>query len=73
MDDCLNAGEVSIHSDLLLHGSNANGSDRRRCGLTLRYAPTFVRAGQGWNSKGVLVNGKDSDDHWGNPKRPSQE
>ena len=73
VDDCLNAGEVSIHSDLLLHGSNANGSERRRCGLTLRYAPTFVRAGQGWNSKGVLVNGKDPDDHWGNPKRPSQE
>src|SRR5262245_64169402 len=34
--DLLKAGEISIHSDLLLHGSQANDSDRRRCGLTLR-------------------------------------
>src|SRR5262245_45397623 len=33
----LKAGEISVHSDLLLHGSDANESDRRRCGLTLRY------------------------------------
>ncbi|MCA9267652.1 MAG: phytanoyl-CoA dioxygenase family protein, partial [Planctomycetales bacterium] len=32
----LKAGEISLHSDLLLHGSGANTSDRRRCGLTLR-------------------------------------
>src|SRR3954451_7916074 len=32
----LNAGEISIHSDLLLHGSEANESSKRRCGLTLR-------------------------------------
>ena len=28
----LNAGEISVHSDLLLHGSEANASHRRRCG-----------------------------------------
>ena len=33
--DELAAGEISIHSDLLLHGSEANASDRRRCGLSL--------------------------------------
>ena len=32
--DSLKAGEMSIHSDLLLHGSEANHSDRRRCGLS---------------------------------------
>lgn len=73
VDDCLRAGEVSIHSDLLLHGSNANNSARRRCGLTLRYAPAYVRAGQGWNAKGVLLNGADPDGHWGNPPRPAQD
>ena len=31
----LKAGEISIHTDLLLHGSNANPSPKRRCGLTL--------------------------------------
>jgi len=43
-DDELKAGEISIHSDLLLHGSEPNQSKRRRCGLTLRYCLTSVRA-----------------------------
>src|SRR5205085_391368 len=51
----LKAGEISIHSDLLLHGSEANESTRRRCGLTLRYCPADVRAGLGCNAKGVIV------------------
>lgn len=69
----LKAGEISIHSDLLLHGSEANQSDKRRCGLTLRYCPTTVRAGLGWNEKGVIVSGKDESGHWANPPRPSTE
>ncbi len=66
----LAAGEISIHSDLLLHGSEANESNRRRCGLTLRYCPAVVRAGLGWNAKGVVVSGKDESGHWANPPRP---
>jgi non-haem Fe2+, alpha-ketoglutarate-dependent halogenase len=66
----LRAGEISIHSDLLLHGSEANQSSKRRCGLTLRYCPTIVRAGLGWNEKGVIVSGKDESGHWANPPRP---
>jgi len=66
----LKAGEISIHSDLLLHGSEANQSHRRRCGLTLRYCPAIVRAGLGWNAKGVIVSGKDESAHWANPPRP---
>ena len=66
----LKAGEISIHSDLLLHGSEANQSTRRRCGLTLRYCPAVVRAGLGWNAKGVVVSGKDDSGHWANPPRP---
>jgi len=73
MDDELKAGEISLHSDLLLHGSDANDSDRRRCGLTLRYAAVEVRAHLGWNAKGVLVSGVDSEGHWGNPPRPEEE
>ena len=52
VDNELQAGEISIHSDLLVHGSEANRSARRRCGLTLRYCPADVRAGLGWNAKG---------------------
>jgi non-haem Fe2+, alpha-ketoglutarate-dependent halogenase len=66
----LKAGEISIHSDLLLHGSEANESSKRRCGLTLRYCPAIVRAGLGWNAKGVVVSGKDESGHWANPPRP---
>jgi ectoine hydroxylase-related dioxygenase (phytanoyl-CoA dioxygenase family) len=67
----LEAGEISIHSDLLLHGSEANTSTRRRCGLTLRYCPAEVRAGLGWNAKGVVVSGADPSGHWANPPRPA--
>jgi ectoine hydroxylase-related dioxygenase (phytanoyl-CoA dioxygenase family) len=67
----LKAGEVSLHSDLLLHGSEANRSDRRRCGLTLRYCSADVRAGLGWNAKGVVVSGADRSGHWANPPRPT--
>ena len=44
VDNVLQAGEISLHADLLLHGSEANDSDRRRCGLTLRYCAAEVRA-----------------------------
>lgn len=71
VDDVLRAGECSIHSDLLLHGSEANTSDRRRCGLTLRYAAADVRAYMDWNKKGVLVRGTDPTGHWANPPRPA--
>ena len=69
----LRAGEISIHSDLLLHGSEANQSARRRCGLTLRYCPADVRARLGWNAKGVIVSGRDESGHWGNAPRPEKE
>ncbi|QDT17449.1 phytanoyl-CoA dioxygenase family protein [Alienimonas californiensis] len=69
--DELRAGTCSVHSDLLLHGSEANPGPRRRCGLTLRYCSAGVRAGQGWNAKGVVVRGEDPSGHWANPPRPA--
>lgn len=70
VDNELPAGSISIHSDLLLHGSNANDSDRRRCALTLRYAAADVKAHLGWNEKGVCCRGNDSSGHWANRPRP---
>ncbi len=69
----LKAGEISIHSDMLLHGSKANTSGRRRCGLTMRYCAAEVRALQGWHLKGVLLAGDDPQQHWANPPRPAQD
>lgn len=71
--DELRAGEASIHSDLLLHGSDANVSSRRRCGLTLRYCTPDVRAGSEWQQKGVVVRGRDPEHYWANPARPARD
>ena len=39
----LEAGEFSAHDVYLWHGSNPNRSQRRRCGITIKYIPTHVR------------------------------
>ena len=70
IDDALEAGEFSLHSDLLLHGSGVNTSDRRRGGLTLRYAAAEVRSLLNWQGEGIIVSGSDPSEHWGNPPRP---
>ena len=43
VDLVLKAGDVSVHHPSLIHGSNANTSAKRRCGLTIRYIPTSTR------------------------------
>lgn len=43
VDVVLRAGDVSVHHPNLIHGSGANTSPRRRCGLTIRYIPTTTR------------------------------
>lgn len=66
------AGQISIHSDLLLHGSTANGSDRRRCGVAIRFCTPDVRDinGEGWNRRSLWALGKDPDGYWANCPRP---
>lgn len=70
VDNELRAGQFSLHSDLLLHGSDVNRSQRRRCGLTLRFCAADVRAYLGWDAKGVVVSGTDANQHWANAPRP---
>ena len=70
VDNVLRAGQMSIHNDLLLHGSNANDSDRRRCGLTLRYCAAEVHAYMDWNQKGVVVAGEADPRLWPGAARP---
>lgn len=43
VDVVLKAGDVSVHHPNIVHGSNANTSPLRRCGLTIRYIPTTTR------------------------------
>ena len=59
----LKSGQASIHHGQLVHGSLPNRTDRRRCGLTIRYVAPNVRQADG-NSLGkrwspVLVRGED--------------
>lgn len=70
VDVALKAGQFSMHSDLLLHGSEANQSDRRRCGLTIRYAAADVTTWYDWHKKGVVVRGENVEGHWANPPAP---
>ena len=43
VDFVLKAGEISIHHGTIIHGSLPNRSTRRRCGLTIRYVPPWVK------------------------------
>ena len=70
VDVALKAGQFSMHSDQLLHGSEANDSDRRRCGLTIRYAAADVKAWYDWDKKGIVVLGEDSQNNWKNLPSP---
>lgn len=71
VNDQLKAGHFSMHSDLLLHGSEANESNRRRCGLTIRYAAADVTTWYDWHKKGFVVRGENVGGHWANPEMPN--
>ncbi|WP_344261595.1 phytanoyl-CoA dioxygenase family protein [Actinomadura napierensis] len=43
VDMVLRPGDVEVHHPGIMHGSNANTSPHRRCGLTIRYIPTSTR------------------------------
>ena len=69
----LTAGQMSIHSDLLLHGSTANESDRRRCGVVIRYCTPDVRgivSPFGWKEQSLWARGEDPTAYWANVPRP---
>ena len=69
VDLILRPGEISVHDGALIHGSLPNRSQRRRCGLTLRYVPTSVKPtelnsmGKRWRA--VLVRGTDREKNFG--------
>ena len=72
----LKAGQLSLHADMLVHGSPANNSDRRRCGLTLRYCPPEVRVlDQEWarGVEAVICRGSDTSGHWTHHPRPEND
>ena len=67
----MKSGRVSLHSDLLLHGSVPNRSQRRRCGLTLRYNPPDVRGPDPDSGIAIIARGSDESGYWQHRERPS--
>jgi phytanoyl-CoA hydroxylase len=43
IDLTLAPGDVEVHHPRIMHGSTANTSPKRRCGLAIRYIPTSTR------------------------------
>ncbi len=72
----LKAGQASLHTDLLLHGSDANYSDRRRAGLMLRYTRADVRLLESyeyWKKSAVHCLKGDRSVFWYNRRRTEGE
>ncbi len=69
----MKAGQISLHSDLLLHGSEPNTSERRRCGLTMRFVSPDVRAANSWNKRAIIARGSDASGHWLDTPRPDED
>jgi len=66
----LRAGQLSLHTDMLLHGSQPNPSNRRRCGLTIRSFPADVRGPEPESGNGIIARGVDPDGYWQPMPRP---
>ena len=70
----LKAGQISIHNGQLFHASQPNLSQRRRCGLTVRYIPPEARqvrpnsVGLDWRP--VLLRGEDAFHHYPDTPAP---
>jgi non-haem Fe2+, alpha-ketoglutarate-dependent halogenase len=58
---------------MLLHGSRPNLSDRRRCGLTLRYMPPDVRTREERRANGYICRGEDPEGYWVNFPVPERD
>jgi ectoine hydroxylase-related dioxygenase (phytanoyl-CoA dioxygenase family) len=63
IDLILDAGQMSVHDGSLYHASMPNTSDRRRCGLTVRFIPPYVKQAALNSIKAkwypIVVRGKD--------------
>ncbi len=72
----LQPNHCSIHHAKLIHGSDANTSNMRRCGYTMRYVPASskFRPGDSFGAFQIyLARGKDKGaNQYGDPAKPNQ-
>jgi non-haem Fe2+, alpha-ketoglutarate-dependent halogenase len=69
-DIVLQAGEMSLHHVLIVHGSRPNASGDRRIGFAIRYVPTRVRQLSDVRDSATLVRGRDAFGHFDLEPRP---
>jgi len=69
-DIVLQAGEMSLHHVLMVHGSGANPSGDRRIGFAIRYIPTRISQTGGPRDSATLVRGTDAFGHFELEPRP---
>ncbi len=64
VDAELRPGEISIHHESVVHGSNPNNSDRARIGLSIHYIAPHVRQTAFEGAMAMVVRGTDTEGHW---------
>jgi non-heme Fe2+,alpha-ketoglutarate-dependent halogenase len=64
VDIVLNAGEFSLHSEFVVHGSNPNNSGDRRIGFSIHYVAPRVRQALFEGGTAAVVRGKDTHGYW---------
>ncbi len=64
VDAELRPGEISIHHETVVHGSNPNNTDRARIGLSIHYIAPRVRQTAYDGATAMVVRGADTEGHW---------
>lgn len=64
MDIVLHPGEMSLHHAAIIHGSNANTSDKPRIGIAVRYITPDVAQQGTARQLALLVRGRDDFGHY---------
>lgn len=73
-NNVMRAGQISLHTSTLVHGSESNQSPRRRCGLTFRYLPSdcgVVKGAERLLRDAIVCRGDAN--HWVRTERPPSE
>jgi hypothetical protein len=70
-DIVLQAGEMSLHHVLIVHGSRPNASGDRRIGFAIRYMSTRVQQLSDVRDSATLVRGADAFGHFDLEPRPA--
>ena len=64
VDLVLEAGQMSLHHVLIVHGSAPAARGDRRIGIAVRYVPTSIRQTSGMRDTATLVRGEDRYGHF---------